>query len=320
MIVIVHTPSATPTGNNKGSSSNLFDYLSKEDDKKGYFDKTHFFNHDQEKITKGEAEKDIDANKGRLGKDEYKFYMLTINPSQKELNHILPVGKKGVEELSKKELVDYEKKLVDYSRDVMDNYAAAFNKGLKGEDIKYYGKIEHERKNVYTDEAVKNGTAKKGELKIGRQSHIHIVVSRYDQSTTKKLSPLSKNRALENNTKLGKSTTSQGFNHLEFRKQNEKVFDKEFSYSRGKKETITAAMNRKELLQVVDKGQMVYDDAKQLSRNPLSPTQKAGINEEMYKQDTVQLFSSELKKQNPISQFLAQEEANLKKAINYANS
>lgn len=344
MMSIIHKPSASPNSDNKGSSRGLFEYLSKEDDAKNHFEKGHFFSDEKDLVRIQEATQGIDSNKGKLGKDEYKYYMLTINPSDKEQAHLLPKGKNEVLALTPKEQSIYESRLRDYSRKVMDNYAASFNKGLKGSDMRYYAKIEHTRAYKHTDALVKNGTVKNGSLKKGRQSHIHIVVSRYNKETTKKLSPLSQNRAVSENTKLGKSKASQGFNHLDFKVSNEQSFDKQFNYKREDKEKTLFALAEKTKksqssastdskekennlsslekldMQVFGDVKGTYYEAKEISRNPLSPTENSGINQKMLEQDTVNVFASELKNMNPISSFVKEQKEQLKSAMNYAGN
>ena len=102
--------------------------------------------------------------------------MVEISPSEEELDHI------GHD----------KEKLRTYTRDVMDEYAGNFGKGLKGDDLVYFAKIEDNRYYRGDDEAVQHGLAKQGDIKPGAQTHIHVLVSRKCKNNKLKLSPLSK--------------------------------------------------------------------------------------------------------------------------------
>jgi len=313
MIVKIHTPQATPKGGNKGSSENLFSYLTKEDEKKDIFERTGFFNQNKDQLSKSEAILGIDQNKGRLSKTENKFYMITINPSQKELSHLMPIGKYEVSQLRKSELKEYESKLMLYTREVMANYARSFNKNISSNDLVYYAKVEHERE-YKGDEAKKLGL-KDRTKKEGLQSHVHVVVSRYDKAQKMKISPLSKKRARSNNTSLNGNKTQQGFNQLIFRMDNEKTFDKAFGYQRSKGETV---LNRLESAKSSFNKGLINQTFEVLTNKELSPLKR--IRDEYRKQDTSYIFRSELKKMNPISNTIKAQEKILTKGLTYGNS
>ncbi len=308
MIVRVHN-SSSPKGGNKGSSEKLFDYLSKEDEKKGFFEKTGFFNRDETKVSTSDAIRGIDGNKGRLGKDENKFYMLTINPSERELKHLLPVGVSRTEDLNTKQLEGYEKKLQDYTNKVMDNYAKAFDRGVKGDDLVYYAKIEHDR--YHSGKEAKEKNVPQRSKKEGLQTHIHVVVHRYNKEKTKKLSPLSTKYAKADNTVLNNRREQAGFNHLSFREDNEKTFDRMFNYSRKNQEKITNRMAKdKDAFSSQAKEILLYSD--------LSPV--SDIRKELNKQDLDVILRSQLKEMNPIATFLKQEKEAMKESIKYASN
>lgn len=98
-----------------------------------------------------------------------------------------------------------------YIREVfIPEYAKNFNKGLFEADIKFYGKIHFKRKRS------------DNELNI----HCHLIISRKDQSTKKKLSPLTNHK----NTKTG--VIKDGFDRVNLFQQAEQGFDKLFGYNR----------------------------------------------------------------------------------------
>ncbi|WOK07187.1 DUF5712 family protein [Imperialibacter roseus] len=196
--------SSTEKGNNKGSCQQLVDYLNKENEKKDIDTYRHFFSHTEDMVTSYEVQSAIDSNHRKLSKKDSKFFMLTISPSELELWHIKCS----------------EKALRDYTREVMNAYAANFNKGLKGEDLVWFGKIEEYRIDKKTKVP-----------KPGLQWHVHVVVSRRDNQQFHKLSPQSNHR----NTTMG--AVKGGFDRNVLREQSEEVFDKLFRYERAWKDS-----------------------------------------------------------------------------------
>lgn len=209
-----------PQGRNAGSSAKMVNYLDKENFQQGT-EKQLYFNQDSDQVRSDEVIKGLDENKGQLGKDQDKFYSISTNFSQKELKHL---------EKLYPDKTERQEKIKEYQREVMDEYAKNFNKGLKGEDLRYYGKIETQRHYKGTDEEVKQGKAKQGELKQGDQTHVHTLVSRKDQANKIKLSPLTNHK----NTSRG--AVQGGFNRSEFQSKCQQTFDKKFEYKRGLEE------------------------------------------------------------------------------------
>ncbi|MGS4346431.1 DUF5712 family protein [Myroides odoratus] len=190
---------------NNGSCSSLVSYLEHED-----FDRIKkgqkvepFFSHTEDHIKGNTIIEEIDNNKKKLCRDEAKFFMITVSPSQKEIAHL---GKTPEEQ---------SEKLRNYIRNgVMQQYAENFNKGLNAEDIMYFAKIHHERK-TNKDE---------GNL------HIHILVSRKSADGRVKLSPMT------NHQNTSKGAVKGGFVRVDFYTGAEKAFDEKFLYQRQREE------------------------------------------------------------------------------------
>ena len=130
-------------GNYTQSSADFVAYLEKENEGKSIDDQEYFFNQYGEEITGTEVIKEIDSNTAKLKKTEPKFYSITINPSKGEL----------------RQLQDHKKDLKTYTRELMKDYAKAFNREINGravavDDIKYYAKIEYERTYKGTDKQI----------------------------------------------------------------------------------------------------------------------------------------------------------------------
>lgn len=159
MVTKVHQPQL---GDNKGSVGKLADYLDKENEGKEAQDKDLFFNHSADQVDKRQAIDAIDHNNKNLGRNDAKFFMLTINPSQDELKHLIAkkIGRDGVNdfsELTKKEQMMLVDELKSYSRDVMDIYAKNFNRANinSGADLVYFAKVETIREYKHDEKLVK---------------------------------------------------------------------------------------------------------------------------------------------------------------------
>jgi hypothetical protein len=195
----------------KGSCSGLVNYLEKENvlRAKNKLSEEHFFSHNRHTVPVSEVIKTIDSNTKKLGKEDYKFYTFSINPSKTELAHI---GQDA-------------ERLRAYTRQIMEEYAKNFHRGLTAKDLVYFAKVEYERKDRQTG-------ADKGEGNM----HIHILVSRRDKEQRYKLSPYSNARGeYETQNKI----KSGGFNRNTFRESSERVFDTSFSYKRSFTETFS---------------------------------------------------------------------------------
>lgn len=250
----ISKPHSSLGASNRGSCVKLAHYLEKENlelermlNKNNSLEeinllesrKQYFFNHNRDKVFLTEVIDKIDSNIKKLGKKDEKFFAPTISFSQAELNHLIRIVTKKKEvkdvwQLNAKELERYNALIRNYIRQVMDNYAANFNrqeKGLKrGSDLVYFAKIEHFRKFKGTDEEVKNGHYKTGENKPGLSSHGHIVVSRKDKHQKLKLTPTVKDR--KTNRFINGNKYRIGFDRIEWIKRNEETFDKLFNYNR----------------------------------------------------------------------------------------
>lgn len=216
-------------GNNKGSCLKLATYLEKENSEKLAAEQSYFFSTDRDRCNKWEVVQQIDNNaKGQgLALKDDRFYSLVISPSQTELSHI----------------GDDPQQLKAYTRQVMENYAANFNKGIDSSQLVWYAKIEHERKHGFDSPEIKTGLAQANELKAGDQRHIHIIVSRCaarenghvlqegqvltNNDRTMKLSPMTNQRGING------GAVKSGFDREDFYRANERSFDEQFSYKRG---------------------------------------------------------------------------------------
>lgn len=228
---------ASETGNNKGSSGALVNYLEKENhlqpEKGRGLPQENWFNGAGNEISRQEVRMKIDRNIAKLGRNDSKFFLINISPSQKELAHLFAkYGEQGAKE-----------KLKEFAVKVMDEYARNFKRpGINShKDLVWFGKHENYRYYSHDDKEVKNGTRQKGERKEGRQMHIQIIVSRKDKSNTIKLSPqnTSKGTNKEHSEKLGQ------FNRTAFKQSGESLFDEFFEFERGLKDSLAYANTMK---------------------------------------------------------------------------
>ncbi|MCH7409932.1 DUF5712 family protein [Belliella sp. DSM 111904] len=189
---------------NRGSCAEKVQYLEKENEGKSDSEKRCFFSQTMDHIEPIRVEAHIDSNHKKFKKTEAKFYMLIICPSQKELMHINCS----------------EEKLKKYTRAYMDSYAKNFGRGLTGDDLVYYAKIEEDRVDKKTKQK-----------KPGLNFHVHILVSRMDREKRYSLSPWTNHI----NTETG--PIKGGFHRNVSRQQSQEIFDNLFGYQRGFEET-----------------------------------------------------------------------------------
>jgi hypothetical protein len=131
-------------GDYSQSSADFVEYLEKENQSLEQEELEHFFNQYGDEIEAKEVVKEIDGNTAKLKKKEPKFYSITVSPSQSELRKL----QNNSEDLKK------------YTRAIMNDYTTSFNREINGkpitvDDIKYFAKIEHQRKFKGTDKQVR---------------------------------------------------------------------------------------------------------------------------------------------------------------------
>ncbi|WP_282030791.1 MobB family relaxase [Winogradskyella eximia] len=131
-------------GDYSQSAADFAEYLEKENQGLEQEDVEQFFNQYGDEIDAKEVVKEIDGNTTKLKKKEPKFYSITVSPSKHELRKL----QNNSEDLKK------------YTRAIMNDYATSFNREINGkpitvDDIKYFAKIEHQRKFKGTDKQVK---------------------------------------------------------------------------------------------------------------------------------------------------------------------
>lgn len=210
-------------GNNKGSCGQLVAYLEKENRLAETLDKfavpEYWFSHQRDDVQAYEVRQVIDNNIAKLSRDDAKFFLVNISPSEKELMYL--------KEKFGDEAGAY---LKAYAKQVMDAYAGNFKRsGVEsGKDLVYFGKLEHNRYYTYKDLEVRKGKAKRGEVKPGQQMHVQVIVSRKDASNSIKLSPLnnSKGKNAAHSLKVGQ------FDRVAFKQSAESLFDQLFDYPR----------------------------------------------------------------------------------------
>ncbi|WP_379085547.1 DUF5712 family protein [Pedobacter sp. UC225_65] len=216
------------TGNNKGSSGQLVHYLDKENRLFSEVEQL-WFNNTSDSIESYLVRSKLDGNVARLCKDDAKFFLVNISPSQKELGFLI---EHFGEELAKE-------KLKDFAFEVMDEYAKNFNRsGIVGnEDLLWFAKLEHHRYYSFRDKVVKEGLVKAGTVKPGGHWHVQVIVSRKDITNSIKLSPMNKSRGknIEHSKKLGQ------FDRSAFKQSGERLFDEMFGFNRDLKDTFRYA-------------------------------------------------------------------------------
>jgi hypothetical protein len=225
--------SKSESGNNKGSSGQLVNYLEKENrllyEQNPKLEPEYWFNQESQEIQPYQVRYDIDHNIDRLSKDEAKFFLVNISPSENELLFLKKeFGEDGARQ-----------QLKQYANQVIDEYARNFKKDRvnSNKDILYFGKLENHRYYTHKDEEVKQGLAKRGEQKPGEQMHVQIIVSRKNITDSIRLSPLNNSRGKNaaHSLKVGQ------FDRSAFKEAAERTFDEKFDYDRELLETFRYA-------------------------------------------------------------------------------
>ena len=193
-------------GPNTGSCASYAYYLEHENrwkKKKGQKDKLlPFFDKNRKFVPMSTVIKTIDANKAGLHAEDAKFFSLVINPSEKETDML------GI---TREEKLESIHRMVD---SMMDRYATGFNKdGVRNhQDLLYYYTVHEYREND-------DGTVRPG-------IHVHIIVSRKDNTGKYKLSPMTNHRGESS------GVIKSGFNRDSFYRDCERIFDTSFGYQR----------------------------------------------------------------------------------------
>jgi hypothetical protein len=248
-------------GDNRGSSGQLVHYLDKEN--RMFLDQPigTWFNGTSDDIASYRVRTSLDSNVAKLGRDDAKFFLINISPSQKEIAHLKKMYKG-----------DLEKAFKQYATKVIDGYAENFNRpNIKSnEDLMWFGKLEHHRYYSYKDKEVKSGEMKAGEVKPGDQMHIQIIVSRKNITNSIKLSPMNTSRGknAEHSKKLGQ------FDRSAFKQSGEMLFDKQFDFERKLSDTFHHAnmlkngnlAQRKDLYTDVKQDKLIRQERKQAQK------------------------------------------------------
>lgn len=213
---------------NKGSSSGLVHYLEKEN-RIHNEELQHWFNGQEIKVEAYYVKSRIDGNIAKLGKDDAKFFLINISPSQKEIAFLKQqYGGDGAKE-----------QLKGFAVRVMDSYARNFKRnGIESnKDLVWFAKLENYRYYSHVDPEVKQGMHKRGERKPGNQMHVQVIVSRKDATNRIKLSPqnTSRGRNEAHSKKMGQ------FDRVAFKQSGETLFDEIFGFDRQLKETLAYA-------------------------------------------------------------------------------
>ena len=233
MFARVHPPTEIK-GGNKGSCYDLATYLNKE---QGVGQ--HFFSHTEDNVTVEDVIININNNKKAIGKDEAKFYMVSLNPSEAEQRHLIGRNVNDISELSEAERQTVFRKLETFTRSAMNEYAKNFERDniRSGADLMYYARIETQRIYKPEDEEVKSGAARIGEVKPGLNFHVHVIVSRKSLDGKTKLSPAFGKSAGNEWELEGRGTVKRGFSHEKFKVSVQNSFNQEFNYQSTKEET-----------------------------------------------------------------------------------
>lgn len=206
MVAIVHEAKAEGYSN-AGSVYDLTSYLDKEKECS-----VGFFNHEKEQISPSEVILSIDQNHTKLGRNDPKFFMLTLNPSHEELCSVIGRSVNSRHELTEEEKVKIETYLKGLTKKAMDTYADQFQRHTvrSAEDLLYYARIEAKRIYKPTHDNIDAGCSI-GQEKDQLNYHVHVIVSRKSKDGKVKLSPRTDSKGNEWYLD-GKGIVRRGFN------------------------------------------------------------------------------------------------------------
>ncbi len=241
-------------------------YLEKENKEKDPADLEYFFNQHDDQISPDTVIMEIDGNTAKLKNSEPKFYSITINPSQRELTRLRspqqlkeytrevmkvyaecfnrqidghPIRVDDLKYFAKletersykgtdwkiKENQPYATRILELKND-MRRIRQGEKQGNLHDLQQQVSKVEQAAPHQLNGERIVQGT-----LKEGNQQHIHIIISRKDASNRYSLSPGSKYKASQ--VTMNGKLVQRGFDRDRFFSGVEKVFDKQFGYSRN---------------------------------------------------------------------------------------
>jgi len=314
------TPPPKHAKGNRGSSKDIIDYLEKENDGKDNIAKEFFFSSDQDFVPASEAVQGIDNNRKGLKNNETKFYEVSVSFSEKEIQHLERISKNKAD--LDKNIKGYTRDVMDqyakgFNREVN-------GKPLTGNDLVYYAKIERNRRydgntndptlraqykhnyriRTQANDARLAGSTEKaealeakyiknrdgqvilpGNIKDGKNTHVHVVVSRRDRSQSVSLSPMANSRGSKN--KLNGKDVQIGFDRDKFKERSEAAFDNRFDYARDKSEYYKSLKEGKALKNGISKfGTLVKDPERYVSNLASSAIEKAfkrGITKQLIK-------------------------------------
>ena len=256
------------------SSSDFVNYLEKENEDRTLENFEYFFNQTENDIKPDRVVAEIDSNTAKLKRSEPRFYSITVNPSRRELQQFSN-NSEALRRYTRELMYDYVKA---FNRELNGRpirvedikYFAKIEhtRSFKGTDREVIAnqpiasKIQSLKDEVYR---IQTGTTTgnlqalqdkikrleqeaphqlngkrivQGMEKPGLQSHIHIIVSRKDQSNSISLSPGSKYKASE--VEFNGKQIKRGFDRDYFFQQAEKTFDRLFNYERNFMEQYTS--------------------------------------------------------------------------------
>ncbi|PQV48810.1 hypothetical protein CLV33_10415 [Jejuia pallidilutea] len=261
------------------SVADFVSYLEKENEGKPLEKMESFFNQYGDNISTKEVIHDIDSNTSKLKKAEPKFYSITVSPSQHELkqlqnhseslktytgeimkdytksfnreiegrvitiNDIKYYAKIEHERTYKgndkaiKENAPYHRKIIKLKREIAEIESGKLQ-GNVNDKLKQIKQLKGDAPHKINGQMIKQGMKKEG-----KQTHIHIIVSRKDVSNRYSLSPGSKYKASE--VEMNGKVVKRGFDRDKFFSESEKTFDKLFDYNRNYVQTYRA---RKEFI------------------------------------------------------------------------
>ncbi len=196
-----------------------------------YFDQNH------KRITRAKALSmlDYDVNK-KPSKLKDNHFALTLNLTQKEQQHLVSTiadrSIENIEKLNAKEFENYNEAIQLFTQQAMHNFAISIKKNIAEKELRWFAKVEHQKKFKDAAKQVISGKVKSREFKNSLQTQIRITLSRTQRGHRIENDSL-ENTGISKKPKLQVEKTLEGFDFTKWKQLNRNSFDKLFGYERG---------------------------------------------------------------------------------------
>ena len=161
-----------------------------------------------------------------------------------------------------------------------------------------------------------------GNLKDGKNTHVHIVVSRRDKSQSISLSPMANSKGSQN--KLNGKDVAIGFDRDNFKEKAEAAFDRQFDYARDRSEFYKTLKQGKAIEKGAAKFNTIVKDPEkyfsQLAESAIKQTFQKGVSNFIKDEKPRKELTNAIKSMSPVQKKKLRQEATKKLATDLMKS